>query len=663
MNSKMNFPLAINTWRFSLRIKLIFGFSLMAVIGSLIAAIGFYTTVQNQVNDEFKNRLLGIIKVAALQQNGDEFSKISSAQDPLYEKFRLQNIKIRDTSPDIVFVYTMRKDEQGIFFVVDAGEIGGEDFSAFNDLYSEPSQTLVDNFDVMNEAIVEPEFYTDEYGTFLSAYAPIFSSDGVRVGALGVDIQATTVTQQQKVLNFQAFLVFLAAVTFGIFFGSLAGNALTKPVLKLTQGALAFASGDLSRRIEDTNTLDEISELAKTFNIMAGKIEDLVNNLEVVLSDRTRAIERRDTLLKAVSDVGRSITMFRDLSDLLQQTAYLINEIFGYYHVGIFLLDEDKKYAVLSASNSEGGQIMLKKKHRLKVGETGIVGFVTQSAKARIALDVGKDAVYFDNPDLPQTRSEMALPLVISGKILGALDVQSTESQAFSEEDISTLQILAEQLAIAIRNATLFAENEQALESARISYSQVTREAWSKIIRNQRQLTFIATPPNTSQKFSESKEPSLVKAYETGDIIIGNDNLSISLPVKIRGQIIGSIRLKKTESSEGWTQEETKLAIALSDQLGGALESARLYRESQQRGARESLVSDISARISAISNTDNILRETVQELGQTLGNASVSFQLIEQINKQNIPPGGEFLRPINQAEQSKESNNNNKALE
>lgn len=361
--------------------------------------------------------------------------------------------------------------------------------------------------------------------------------------------------------------------------------------------------------------------------------------LEQRVNERTVTIENRTALLKAVADVGKAITSFRDLSELLQKSTYLIQENFGYYHIGIFLLDEHKEYAVLSATNSEGGRRMLEKKHQLKVGETGIVGYVTQNVKARIALDVGKDAVYFDNPDLPLTRSEMALPLVVGGQILGALDVQSTESQAFSEKDSSTLQILAEQLAVAIQNANLFTETEKALEASRAAYSEVSREAWSKILRNQPRVGFIATPPTTTQIYSETIEPSIAKAYETGDLILGSDNLTISVPVKVRGQSIGAIRLKKTEISEAWTQEETNLAIALSDQLSGALESARLYRESQQRGARESLVSDISARISAISNTDSIVRETVQELGQTLGNASVTFQLIDQSHAQKQAKG------------------------
>jgi GAF domain-containing protein len=363
------------------------------------------------------------------------------------------------------------------------------------------------------------------------------------------------------------------------------------------------------------------------------------STLEERVNQRTEELDKRSSLLKAVAAVGKSITSFRNLSELLQQTTFLINENFGYYHVGIFLVDERKEYAVLAATNSEGGQRMLERNHRLKVGETGLVGYVTANAKARIALDVGKDAVYFNNPDLPQTRSEIALPLVVGGQTLGALDVQSMEAQAFSDEDSSTLQILAEQLAIAIQNANLFDQTEKALEASRVTYGEISREAWSKILRNQPRIGFIATPPATVQTYSEKMEPNLTKAFESGGLVIGEDKMTISLPIKVRGQSIGAIRLKKNEISEAWTQEETNLAQTLSDQLSGALESARLYRESQQRGARESLVSDISARISAISNTDTIVRETVQELGQAIGNATVTFQLLDKLDGQKQAKG------------------------
>lgn len=374
-------------------------------------------------------------------------------------------------------------------------------------------------------------------------------------------------------------------------------------------------------------------EFEKSKALSSSLLEELRDEratLEKRVEERTQSLDKRTKQLQAVADVGKSITTYRNLSDLLQQSVYLINENFGYYHAGIFLLDDHGEYAVLTASNSEGGRRMLEKRHQLKVGETGIVGFVAESMKARIALDVGEDAVFFNNPDLPETRSEMALPLVASGQILGVLDVQSTEPQAFSEDDIATIQVLAEQIAVAIQNANLFSESEKTLESARLAYGELTREAWSRILRNQPQVGFIATPPATIQVNTSAVDSSLSQAIETGDIIHSTDGLSLNVPIRIRGQVIGAMRLKKPEIAEAWTQEEVNLIIVLSDQLSGALESARLYQESQKRAARESLVSDISARLSSVSQMESILRETVQELGETIGNASVSFHLISE---------------------------------
>jgi GAF domain-containing protein len=419
--------------------------------------------------------------------------------------------------------------------------------------------------------------------------------------------------------------------------------AITFLVLALIIGVVAYIMLDPARQLAGfaeqlgkknfLATLDtskfkgELAPVAGSLMKLSENIQAMIAELEQKVIDRTRELERRAVQLKATADVGKAITSVRNLSELLQQTTILIHERFGYYHVGIFLLDARKEYAILSASNSEGGRRMLENKHQLKVGETGIVGYVTENAQARIALDVGQDAVFFDNPDLPATRSEMALPLVASGQILGALDVQSTEPQAFSDEDIATLQTLADQIAVAIQNVNLYNETDKALEAARQVYGEVSRDAWRKVMRYQPRIGFLATVPGAVQIQSETMEPSMATAFETGDVVFGSDDLTMSIPIKVRGETIGSIRLKKSEISEAWTQDETNLAVALSDQLSGALESARLYRESQQRAARESLVSDISARISSSSRVESIVRETVQELGQAIGNAKVTFQL------------------------------------
>lgn len=551
--------------------------------------------------------------------------------------------------------YAFLLDPQGI--ILGIGNGGGEYQAMVESMVTTAESSQAEGWaDLVSEMISGDTGFTealDPQGRpMFVAYTPI----GLDTGwSLGMAFPQTELFQKASQLQNTLIIYALFVV---IIFGAilyLFTRSITEPLRHLTLYASHFSLEQL--RLEEgqrpeqiqIQTHDELEDLATTFNQMITDLFRAFEMLEERVNERTSALNKYSAQLKTVADVGKAITSFRNLSELLQQTTYLIRENFGYYHVGIFLLDERKEYAVLIATNSEGGKRMLERKHQLKVGETGIVGYVTEYAKARIALDVGKDAVYFDNPDLPETRSEMALPLVVGGQILGALDVQSTESQAFSDEDSATLQILAEQLAIAIQNANLFNEIEKALETSRLGYGEVSREAWGKILRNQPRVGFIATPPTTIQTYSEVLDPNLAKAFETGDLILGSDNLTISVPIKVRGQAIGAIRLKKTEIAEAWTQEETNLAIALSDQLSGALESARLYRESQQRVARESLVSDISARITAISRVDNIVRETVQELGQVLGNASVTFQLLDEFDGQKHAEGGALKMPKEQS--------------
>lgn len=507
-------------------------------------------------------------------------------------------------------------------------------------LVSDSFEPANEYFLIFNNEFI-PAIQTNDFETahqiFHDELEPLYETHRELINQIVVEQKAELAEDQietQELVNQQRTLLLVIAVTtilLSVILTSIISQYISGPILQLTNSAEQIAGGNLQIQANVEST-DEIGSLAKSFNGMTSRLRDLITDFESNVLDRTQSLNKRNAQLQAVADVGKSITSYRNLLELLQQTTYLIHERFGYYHIGIFLLDARKQYAVLTATNSEGGQKMLERGHQLKVGETGIVGYVAQKLEPRIALDVGEDAVYFNNPDLPKTRSEMALPLVVSGQVLGVLDVQSTEPRAFSEDDISALQILAEQIAVAIQNANLFTETEKALESSRQAYGEVTRDAWVKILRNESRIGYIATQPNIAPAPTEFIEPNLAKAIDTGDLIIADDSLTISVPIKIRGQVIGAIRLKKSDISEGWTQDETNLAVTLSDQLSSALESARLYRDSQQRAARESLVSDISARLSSVSQMDLIIRETVQELGEALGNASVTFQLVGESN-------------------------------
>ena len=490
------------------------------------------------------------------------------------------------------------------------------------------------NFDTYSKEVLS---YTSANSSGTSSQASTLFTEVINTEAVFYNAASSALEQgiQSRVSSYSFSIEFYSIVSIlSILVAFTLGNQLLRsiivPLQKTIEASEKFAAGEFHTRIDYT-TADEAGLIIQAFNKLAEEIDVKQNNLQL----RSNALENKTSELETIAKVSREITSFRDLSSLLTAATNLIHENFGYYHVGIFLLDERKEFAVLAASNSEGGKRMLERGHHLKVGETGIVGYVSQTLEARIALDVGKDAVFFNNPDLPETRSELALPLVVNTQILGVLDVQSTQPEAFDQEDVKTLNILADQLAIAIQNANLFSEAEKAIEATRATYGQLSREAWNRILRSQAKVGFLATPPSTVQIQNETLESNIAKAIETGDLIHDADGLTISVPVKIRGQIIGAIRLKKSDISEAWTQDETNLAIALSDQLSGALESARLYRESQQRAYRESLVSDISARINASATRDLIIRETVQELGQSLVNTSVTFQLLDQSFSEN----------------------------
>jgi len=218
---------------------------------------------------------------------------------------------------------------------------------------------------------------------------------------------------------------------------------IASPLLLLREGVEILRQGDFEHRIE-VQTQDEFGVLADTFNTMVAQLEDLVGSLEQRVAERTHDLERRAVQMDAAAQVAREAAAIRDVGQLLDATSRLISDRFGFYHAGIFLLDEVREYAVLRAASSIGGRRMLARRHKLKVGEVGIVGHAAGRGEPRIALDVGEDAVFFDNPDLPRTRSEMALPLKVRGQVIGVLDVQSTEEAAFSEDDVAILQTMAD---------------------------------------------------------------------------------------------------------------------------------------------------------------------------------------------------------------------------
>jgi GAF domain-containing protein len=276
--------------------------------------------------------------------------------------------------------------------------------------------------------------------------------------------------------------------------------------------------------------------------------------------------------------------------------------------------------------------------HKLKVGEVGIVGTVAGSGLARIALDVGKDAVFFDNPDLPQTRSEMALPLMIAGETLGVLDIQSVEPNAFSDEDISTLQIIGDQLAIAMQNAELFNEIQEALSTASRAYTEASKQGWQRLLetrQGQKVLGFIGLSRGDTTPSAPPIDSMAQEALKTGKAVLSEDQESLFIPIQVRGTKIGVMRLLKHKDEKGWAPDEIEDISLLAEQISTSLESARLYEDAQRRAAKESAISEVTSKIGTSINLKNVLWTAVEELGRTLGDSEVQIQFTD------TPPAGD----------------------
>jgi GAF domain-containing protein len=311
----------------------------------------------------------------------------------------------------------------------------------------------------------------------------------------------------------------------------------------------------------------------------------------------------------------------------------VISDKYGFYHVGVFLLDDASEYAVLTATNSEGGRKMLKQQHRLKVGEQGIVGSATYSGEPRIALDIGKDAVYFNNPDLPNTHSESALPLLSGGKVIGALDVQSIETGAFTNEDIQTLSLLADQVSLAIENARLFEESNKTLSDLQMLMRETTRDAWRKLPERQKLLGY---------RYNVSGASPLKERIDFAEVSKGKNDAQQSgsgrfvVPIELRGEVIGHLVVQSPTGNE-WNLDQQDIIKAVAERVALSAENARLFEETTLRAERERLVTEITGKIRSRTNPQEMIETAINELREALGASRVEIipQSVDNTGKRN----------------------------
>lgn len=408
-------------------------------------------------------------------------------------------------------------------------------------------------------------------------------------------------------IRLDMIIITLAAILISVLYSAVLSYVLSTPARHIVEAILRIQQGETALRAPVTAS-DEIGQIAIYLNRLLDQTQTLQKDLQNQVEERTQALTQRTTELQAITEIAQKTADFENVSELLDSLVQIIPEYFGFYHVGLFILDKSNGYAVLQAANSPGGQKMLARGHRLRIGE-GIVGTAAQQRKARIALDVGTDAIFFNNPDLPDTRSEMALPLIVRGDLVGVLDIQSTQPNAFNYEDLEILQTLANQVGLAIENTRLLEESRQALRELQTFIQQDLLEQWRA--RSQRQAQAITYTG---------------LGYKSSGLNENESGFLLEIPVSLQGIRLGTLKLRRRHRP--WDASEQEMAQQIGQQIALALESARLLDTTRSFVEREQTISQISSRMRQSLELDAVLRTTVNELQRNLGLAEAEIQLV-----------------------------------
>jgi len=408
-------------------------------------------------------------------------------------------------------------------------------------------------------------------------------------------------------------VVLATALTFGL------NSLFTPPLVGLRSAINGMTDGDFERPIPDPQRADEIGQLSGSVSTMREQVQGVIADLQARVAVRARDVA-------ATHEISRFVVSQRDQQTLMEQVVNLIVERFpSIYHAQIFLLDSEGYDAFLRASTGEAGRELLAIGHRLAVGSTSVIGQVTEQGRMVVARDTETSAVHRRNEYLPDTRAELAIPLRVGNDIIGALDVQSKERDAFDEDLTHVLQTMADQIAIAILNARLYQQSMRQLEDVAAGNRAATRAVWQQYLRGQRaeQLSGQAGAP-TSDTLSLREQ-----ALMDGSIAVGEPNarkiVPIAVPVILRGQVLGVVEWEVP--ARDLDENRLQLAQELANRLAVSLDNARLFEESQRATERERVVNDIAAKITAQTDIDEILQTAVREVGQALRAPQVSIRL------------------------------------
>ena len=398
-------------------------------------------------------------------------------------------------------------------------------------------------------------------------------------------------------------------------------RTILAPLSELLEVTQAVVQGKMAQQVH-VRSHDEIGRLGAAFNSMTTQLRGLISGLEQRVVERTAKVQQRAIQIATGAEISRIASQELHPERLLRTVADLIAERFQLYYAGVFLVDEGGEQAVLHAGTGEAGRTMMERGHKLTVGESSMVGWACAHKQARIALDVGEEAVRFANPLLPLTRSEMALPLRVGDRVIGALDIQSTQAQAFDEDDITALHGMADQIAVALENARLFQQAQSSLQEVERVNRLLTQRGWETFLRSARTDFAEFHQPGVA-----SLTPQEVEKLTQKQRSLTDQDSVVSIPLRARGQVIGMLVVERTADRSEWSATELGLLEEMAVQAAQALESARLYEEPQRLAAREQILGQVTSRMRETLDMQTVLRVAAREMRQALGVPEMTIRL------------------------------------
>lgn len=438
-----------------------------------------------------------------------------------------------------------------------------------------------------------------------------------------------------------AGLIVLAISLFWVIHRSL------RPIGTLTDTAMAIAAGELDRTVPVQGD-DEIGVLATAFNSMTEQLRGLIGSLEQRVSARTQRLEM-------IASLSERLSAILDFYQLLDELVNRVKEQFGYYHAHVYIIDNERQNLVVAAGAGEAGAKMKEDRHRISLDTpTSLVARAARTQEVVRVDNVRAADDWLPNPLLPDTYAEMAVPIILEGQVVGVLDVQDDAIGGLDEGDASLLRSLANQVAVAIRNARQFEEVETTLAEARELQERYVEQAWDirrmaghKVGRVQYSLDEMNPLPETmiaaARQEALARNELAVVTLDGGELSGADDDhppTALVAPIALQNVQVGDLQLHGVGPDRTWTERELALIEAVIDQVAQAAENLRLIEETRERASRERLIGQVSDKLRRASDMDTLLKVAVGELARVLGPARTFIHLEPEAELENTSEYG-----------------------